>query len=386
MQPPRSSYLPLPLMHLSFLFTGAGTILLGPTLPVFAQHWHLRDAQSGLIIAASFLGLCSGAISVSRNLRLTLLRGYLIAAAAFLMLALTSNRPGGYPAGIFAVYLLGLGLGQVTTSVNLIAAVRYQAPWRRSSALSLLNFTWSVGAVLSPLVAGFSLAHASLFALLIGFSIFATLLLTVMSLLTPAIARSSEPTPAALHKLALLPLAYFFAIFFLYGGLEAALGGWLSTYTLRYTSLGIAAAAYSTTALWAAFAVGRALAAVLLRSIPERPLRTAGVLLATLATVALRGAHTGLGVGICAACIGLGIGPFFPVTFSQLVAQAPSPRQAGAATANVGLGSAVFAYLTGVISTRMGSLHSAMITPVLIAVGILVLCAINIPGRHETST
>jgi FHS family glucose/mannose:H+ symporter-like MFS transporter len=180
------------------------------------------------------------------------------------------------------------------------------------------------------------------------------------------------------------PLAYFFLLFFLYGGLEATVGGWLSTYTLRYTTLDVAAVAYCTTALWAAFAAGRALAAGLLRVLPERAVRTAGILLATGATAALRGAHTPLAIEACAVCIGLGIAPFFPVTFSLLMELAPSPRQAGAATANIGLGSALLPYLTGIVSTRAGSLHSAMAMPIAIAILLLALVSIRRAGSPRT--
>jgi fucose permease len=185
----------------------------------------------------------------------------------------------------------------------------------------------------------------------------------------------------------LQPLVYFFLVFFLYGGLEATVGSWLSTYTLRYTSLGLAASAYCATALWASFTAARALAAGVLRYVPENTVRVSGILLSTLATVALRGMHTGLGISVCAALLGLGMGPFFPVTFSLLISRAPRPRQAGAATANIGLGSAFFPFLTGVVSARLGSLHSAMVTPIAIALCLLALCALHPRERplHATA-
>jgi fucose permease len=370
-------------MHLSFLFSGAGTLLLGPTLPVFAQHWHLRDSQSGLLIAAQFFGLFLGAIALSRNLRLTLLCGYFTAAAALVLLAIASNHAAGKLPGTFALFLLGLGLGQVTTTVNLLSALRFHAPQQRSAALSLLNFTWSAGAVLSPLVAGFYLAHISLFSLFLTFVAFAGVLFVALIVSTSGTVAPQPPEPAKAESrvdMQFAPLAYFFLLLLLYGGLEATVGDWLSTYTLRYTPLGIAAAAYCTSALWAAFAAGRALASVALRTLPERTVRTGGILLALLAIVALRSIHTGLSVGICASMIGLGIAPFFPVTFSLLIAHHPSPRQAGAATSNIGLGSAIFGYLTGIISTRAGSLHTAMLTPIVIAIGLLALCSVQPAG------
>ena len=373
-------------MHLCFLVCGAGTLLLGPTLPVFAEHWHLRDSQSGLLITAQFFGLFSGSIALLRNLRHSLLCGILAAAAGFALLPLTLHVAAGYRVGILAFYVLGLGLGQATTTVNILSAQRYHQPQQRSSALSLLNFTWSAGAVLSPLVAGFYLAHAGVRALFLTFAAASLMLLAVASAALPPMAKSSSsPSVADSPPMPWPPLAYFFAILFLYGGFEATLGGWLSTYTLRYTSLGLAASAYCSTALWASFAAGRALAAGVLRYVPENTVRVSGILLTTLATVALRGMHTGLGIGVCAALIGLGIAPFFPVTFSLLISRAPRPRQAGAATANIGLGSAFFPFLTGIVSTRLGSLHSAMVTPIAIALCLLALCVLQ-PRQNSLRT
>jgi fucose permease len=181
----------------------------------------------------------------------------------------------------------------------------------------------------------------------------------------------------------LRPLLCIFALFFLYGGFEATLSGWLSTYSLRYAQLGVAAAAYISTTMWAAFALGRAFAGPLLRYAPERAVRAGGIFIAMTATVVLRGVHTGWGVAACAIAVGFGIAPFFPVTFSILISRHPRPRQAGAATANIGLGSAVLPYLTGLLSTRLGSLHIALLTPIGIALALLILCSFHRSDRGE---
>ena len=376
--PVRSFAPPLPLLHFSFLFAGSATLLLGSTLPVYAQRWQLHDSQSGVLIAAQFLGLFSGSILLLNHLRSTLLCGYSIAAAGFLFLAAAFAHPGGYLIGTASFFFLGFGLGQVTTTVNLLSALHYHAPERRSSRLSLLNFTWSGGAVLSPLLAGLFLAHSSLTALQLAFALTASALLAATALLIPRTATAQPAADAAPQPaLPLLPLLYFFGCFLLYGGLEATVGNWLSTYTLRYTSLDVASAAYCTTALWASFAVGRALAAGVLRYVPENVVRVAGILLTTAATIALRGTHTALGIGVDAGLIGLGIAPFFAITFSRLISRKPQLRQAGAATANIGLGSALFPYLTGTLSTHLGSLHTAMWMPIGISFALLTACLLQ---------
>jgi FHS family glucose/mannose:H+ symporter-like MFS transporter len=374
--PHRPSSPPLSVMHLGFLFTGAATLLLGPILPLFAHLWGLSDAHSGALIAAQFLGLFTGSITLFRNLRRSLLSGHVCAMVGFLLLAALLGRSSAFPTAVCALYLIGFGLGQINAAVNLLSAGRYTDPQRRSSALSLLNFTWSAGAFLSPLMAAVFIARASLHSLLVTFAAAAASLWVAVILLVPAPPSAPRAQDVSVPQRAQLPfrgLVFFVAMFFLYGGLEATTSGWLSTYTLRYTTLDPAQAALATTALWAAFAVGRAVASVVLLYVPEQAVRLAGLALSAFAVALLRATHNGASIAFCAAALGLGMAPFFPVTFSRLVALSPTPRQAGAAISNIGLGSAVLPYLVGVVSTRTHSLRLAMAVPIFLAVALLLL-------------
>jgi fucose permease len=236
--------------------------------------------------------------------------------------------------------------------------------------------------VLSPLVAGLYIAHASLLLLLLTFGVCAMALgLLAIRTLPSARLQHAATVTVADRGIRMAPLLYFFGLFLLYGGLEATVSGWLSTYTLRYTLIGVAAAAYCTSSLWISFACGRALCALLVQRVPDRVIRLGGLALATAASACLRGAHSSVEIAACASCIGLGIGPFFPLTFSSLIATSPSSRQAGAATSNVGLGSAIFPYVTGLLSTHFGSLKIAMVTPMVI--GLCLFSLVFAEGRQS---
>jgi fucose permease len=381
-QPSPPSY---PLLHLNFLFAGMSTLLLGPTLPLYARRWGLHDSQSGVLIAAQFAGLFLGAIALFSSLRRSLLCGALVTALSFLGIALCLANPHGFVLAAMFLFTLGLGLGQITTATNLLSAVSASGARRRSAALSLLNFTWSAGAVLSPLVAGLYIAHASLLSLLLTFAIGAMALgLFAMRTLPPPRLRHSATVTLDDRGIRTAPLLHIFGLFLLYGGLEATVSAWLSTYTLRYTLIGVAAAAYCTSSLWISFAVGRALCALLVRHVPDRRICLGGLALATAASACLRGAHTSVEIAACAGVVGLGLGPFFPLTFSGLIAKRPSPRQAGAATSNVGLGSAIFPYVTGLLSTHFGSLKIAMATPMVI--GLCLLSLVFVEGRRSEAS
>jgi fucose permease len=359
---------PIRLMHASFLYTGLGVMLLASLLHVFSAHWGLNDAQSGVLLGAQFAGLFVGAYLMSANLHATLQRGLGIAAAGSLLLTLAYVRV--YVPALFAYHLataaffvFGTGLGLITTVANVIVGLSTSVTQLRSTRLSLLNVSWSVGAFLSPILAGLFVGRGHAGWLLPLFPAAALLLLAYTRMrMRPLLHQPSGD--AGTFGSHLLPLLYFAAVFFLYGGVEITISGWLGTYGERYASLDVAAAAYAGSALWLAFAVGRLLAAGGVRIASERTLRLTGVLMAAGAGVLLQNSHGPRMVELCAALIGIGLGPFFPLTFSRMMALRPTPRQAGAASSVTGLGQALIPYLVGLLSMQAASLRLAMWVPV----------------------
>ena len=70
--------------------------------------------------------------------------------------------------GCVGLFVGGYGLGQIITSVNILAGRRFTA--HRGSALALLNFSFSLGAMLSALLAAWLLPRFALRGLLEGFA------------------------------------------------------------------------------------------------------------------------------------------------------------------------------------------------------------------------
>jgi MFS family permease len=151
-------------MHFGFVLTGLGTALLGPILPLLTRQWHLQDAQSGLLLLAQFCGSFTGGVSVSQHLRRSLLAGLTAAAIGFGGFAIAPDLWLAC-AGLF---IGGFGLGQIITSTNILAGRRYTE--HRGSALAFLNFSWSFGAMLSPLLAAWLLPRFALRGMLESFA------------------------------------------------------------------------------------------------------------------------------------------------------------------------------------------------------------------------
>jgi fucose permease len=354
------------LMHFGFILTGLGTALLGPILPLLSRQWQLSDAQSGLLLLAQFCGSFAGGVSVSRHLQRSLLAGLAAAAIGFGGFAIA---PGLWLAcaGLLAG---GFGLGQIIASTNILAGWRYTE--HRGSALALLNFSWSFGAMLSPLLAAWLLPRFALRGML---ECFAGLFAVAALLMTAEVWGTSEEigiadAQAGNKDMGWTVFIYFAGLLFLYGGVETCLSGWLTTYTLRYGSKTLAISEYTTLLLWMALTVGRAMSSAIMLRVGEKTVQRWGLALAVLFTAGLA-TSSAVGIAIFTVLLGLSLAPFFPATFALLMAERPAARQAGIVLAVSGLGAAALPWLMGVVSTRTGSLQVALSLPLAAAVVLL---------------
>jgi MFS transporter, FHS family, glucose/mannose:H+ symporter len=379
----------LGLMHYGLMLAGLGTALLGPILPLLARQWAMEDSQSGLLMMAKFCGAFLGGVSVSGKLRRSLLLGLSAGTVGFGAFALAPTMS----IGCVGLFVGGFGLGQMITSINILAGRRFAA--QRGSALSMLNFSFSLGAMLSALLAAWLLPKFALRGLLECFA--AMFLLGGIGLLAEmrsgeagltsaavpeefAVSAEAAPEPGIGGRAYL----YFAGLLFLYGGLETCLSGWLTTFALRYGDKTLVVSEYTTLLLWMSLTVGRVAAAAVMLRVGERTVQRWGLGLAAVFTAALAMAHSAATIAVFAVLLGLSLAPFFPATFALLMAERPAARQAGIVLAVSGLGAAALPWLMGVVSTRTGSLQVALALPFAAAVGLLAMAAFS-SGTRKTA-
>src|SRR5271165_6535070 len=260
-----------PLFHLGCALTGIGTVLLGAILPRLSTQWHLRDKDAGLLLLVQFAASASGALLVRRNLWKTLACGYGLFGAGAVGIFLLQQR--SLPA--FGVY--GLGLGLAMTSTSMLTGRRY--PQRMGAALAFLNFSWSAGSVACPLLAAQLLRHAAggtAFGL-VGLLALPFALLPLLAERTDVYAASTGPGPATTGIREATTILYFALLAFLYVGIEASVGNWMSTYATRTTGWTFAASTRAVAVFWAALLLGRAVTPAILVWMPERRLYRASV-------------------------------------------------------------------------------------------------------------
>jgi FHS family glucose/mannose:H+ symporter-like MFS transporter len=373
--PPSAGEFPtLPLLHFVAVLNGLGTMLLGPILPLVASRWHLTDAQTGLLLTSQFCGAFLGGVTTSRHLRRGLLEGLAAAALGLALFAVTHGLPGA----CVGLVLAGFGIGRAITTVNLLAGNR--APTHRGSALSRINLSWGLGALLSPLLAAWLTPRFSLPSLLTGFACcfgLATLWLTgqLQWKSSPERTAATIPVPSreSPKPLAHSIFVYFFLLLFLYGGLETCLSAWLTTFALRYGRDSLVLSEYTMVLLLSGLTAGRAVSAWLLLHMRDRALvRIALALSAVLAAALATGRQTSV-IATFAVLLGIALAPIFPGTFAMLLAHHPPARKAGIVLAASGLGAAAFPALMGLLSTQAGSLQRALMIPVALALLLLAL-------------
>lgn len=341
------------------------TTLLGPLLPMLAARWRLSDAGAGLLFTAQFCGqLTATSLSTLLAARIgaprTLALGFGLVAAGVAAVGLVPGSLGWTTAVIW-----GLGLGCVLPLTNVLVAAL--APARAASALSLVNVSWGIGAMLWPAVVhGATRVHPSGATLLLASC--AALLSFVWAFGHIPAARRAAPAGAggmadrpatASRGLVLL----FGALILLYVGAEIAIGGWVAEYARRMSG-GAGAWAYAPAAFWGAQTAGRLATPLLLTRVGEGKLMPIGLVTGGAAVVLLATRGSVDAAVASAALAGLGLAPVFPLLWAGVSREiAPGrPGAVGPLFAAGGVGGALLPWLVGAISSA-ASLRAGLLVP-----------------------
>ena len=294
--PRKSLWAPTAVAHAAFIPTGIVTVLLGPVLPSLSARWSLSDAQAGEFFTAQFLtsiaGVAlSGALVPRWGYKAVIVLGLLFMAAGVGTLPIGSRL-----LGMAAVACYGLGLGLIIPACNLLVAELN--PGRRTAAVSLLNFSWTVGAVACPfLLAPFQRKGliSPFFYVLAGFVLLVAACIARVSFPPPHKSGEDASAEATKPLLAMLrtPVAVVLAVlFFVYVGTENAMGGWLASYAKRLSGSGGTIWVTVPSFFYAGLLANRALAPAFLRRVSEIWLARISMGVALLGLVTLLSAQS----------------------------------------------------------------------------------------------
>ena len=366
------------------------TTLLGPLLPILARRWDIADAAAGSAFAMQFVAstavsTISAVLVVRYGARPTLSAGFVLIA---LGVAALSGTP--WPWSLVAITVYGCGLGLVLPTTNFLVAAAN--PGRESSAVSLVNVSWSAGAVTWPVLVTWLGTTTSVLAPMLLLSALMLALVVRLRLTgrqTTPRASVPEATPALASTLgedsdlrpadvSIALVCVFGGLMFLYSGSEAAVGGWIAEHVHRLSA--DASWTIAPTIFWGALSAGRLLTPLLLTMAAERSVLVAGLGSATLAIAALVAIPSVPVALVAAAVAGAGLAPAFPINFAALSRDiGPSrPQLVGPVYALTGVGSAMLPWTVGFSSSAFHSLRLAMAVPLAGCAALLALSLIRL--------
>jgi FHS family glucose/mannose:H+ symporter-like MFS transporter len=368
--------------HAAFVPIGIVTVLLGPLLPTLSAKWSLDYTQAGSLFTVQFMastvGVTLSGLCVSRwGFRFAIKAGLLAMVVGVAGLPYSSRILGAACIGLY-----GLGFGLAVPAANLLVAEVH--PLRRSAALNLLNFSWSVGAVACPFLVA-AAARAQHVPLLLA--AFAGLLLLVTLGIAAMPPRIVEPRASRGSSAQKLPpidwrhnsVVLLATLFFLYVGVENSFGGWIASYAKSLGTLSVGLSLMSPSFFYSTLMIGRWLASLLLKTVEDVTLARAGLLTACAGMACLLLSHGALGVLAGASITGLGLAAVYPITISLL------SREFGDRASRIGsimftvanLGGALFPWLVGYGSNRFGSVRAGMVVPLIAGAAMCALYLTN---------
>jgi len=355
--------------HAAFVPIGIVTVLLGPLLPTLSSRWSLNYVQAGSLFTAQFLGSTVGVV-VSGVVVSRLGFRFAINAGLFAMALGVGALPFSPRfLGLVCIFCYGVGLGLAIPPINLfVAAVN---PKRRSAALSLLNFSWSVGAVACPFIvaAAAKVDRIQLFlVLLAGLLLLVLLGIAVVpsSFVAPATARHQDERPGSSflrwNRRSLFVLA---ALFFLYVGTENGFGGWIASYAKSLGSSSPTLPVMTPSFFYAALMLGRWLAPFALRKTDEILTARAGLAMACIGMAGLVLSRTMPLVVTSVSVAGLGLSAVYPITISRLSQEfgSAATRAGSIMFTMANLGGACLPWVVGYSSQRFNDLRAGLAVP-----------------------
>ena len=380
-------------LYAGFAATGIALTLPGALLPLLLRRWSMSDARGGVLLFSFYAMGSLGSYSARGKMNRSVARGALLTVAGALCLA-WAGRWSAYP----AMALYGLGLSLTMTSISLLLSQRF--PSERRLELTRLNLIWAVGAALGPWIAlrstrGLAITEAA--AILHAQHV----LLGVAAFFAVAAAWAAwiEPSPSV------LPSASSAGVFsqadrrsvtrripwrllvLIFGatGVDAAAGGWLTSYAQRAgDSLGITIGA--ATFLWLGALASRIVHSTSWASrLPERWVLGTSMAVMSAALALLIAWPAGEVTLAAAALLGLASGPVYPL----LIAAALRYKENSTIFAIAGLGASTLPLLTGALSTCAHSLRAGLTVPLLAAVAMAALVAASgsaLTGKVESVT
>ena len=360
-------------LHPVFALTGLPLVVGWSLLPSLSARFHLSDSRSGLLFLLYFAGTSIGALLCRRNYARTMTLGFL--GMTCICVALVFS-PRFLLEPVF--FLLGISVGVPMSAVTLFTGRTF--PERCAQMLTLLNLSWSIGALAAPLVAARILVNHDYRT---AYLLFAAAAICAAAACSMVLRDGPEPvhTSASLQSTTALQLVLVFAFAaFLQVGIENTVAAWLPTYALRTDNSGIVLAAASSSFYWAGFLSSRGLfSLVFVRADPMRILRLV-IVAGLISSLALELAPSIFWRNLAMFLLGASLAPTYPLVLSGFFARARHTADSRWILFTAGFGGSVLPWIAGYVSSHTASIRTGIL---MIPAG-LICMALLIPALRGT--
>lgn len=336
-------------------------------MPSLAVEHRLTDSRIGLLFFLYFVGTSLGAFLSIGNYARAIALGFFGMAACCIAVAYASA-----PMLPLALFLLGITVGVPMSGVSLYVGRAF--PETCASMLTILNFSWSAGALLAPIYGARVLMYYDYrvaYDLLAIVAVAAGIACAVVVRDTPEPVRYrvSVSRSTTLHFILVFALAAFLQV-----GIENTSAAWLSTFVFRVSDNGIVHAAAVTTFYWVGFLASRGVASVILRRVQASLLLRISVGVALVAAMLLTYAPSNTSRDLAMFVLGVALAPIYPLIIARFFAHASHTSHTRWILFTAGFGGSVLPWIAGWVSAHTGNLRMGILTiplALVLMVGIL---------------
>jgi len=300
----------------AFVGLGLTTACLGPTLPSLAAAAGVSLAQIGLLVVVRSLGGMFGSLLAGPLVD----HGYgraAIAGSLLLMVGSMALVPifGSLAFLIGLFFVLGIGQGALNTGANTL--IVWESHNQAQSRLSLLHFSYGLGALVAPILIAWFLSARSngLFAYW-AIAILMTPVLVWMVTTSGRVELHASLSRRARNSSS-RAFGWAIVLFFLFVGAETTIGSWLFAFAEQASDATPATAAYLVAVFWMSFMLARLLAAAVATRIRPSTYVLGGVSLSiALSVLILALAKGGIVLWLSVAGMGVAIAVVFPQAYA----------------------------------------------------------------------
>ena len=344
------------LLHTGFFVSGIATVIIGQFLPILATKFSLNDQQTALFFPAQFTGSLIGTFLTNWFGK----RHKFVAASAFGCFAMAVGVSllnfDSFALCLLGFLINGIGIGLTLPSINML--ILELNPTRTTSALSILNFFWGVGAIISSPFVDFFSHKTDIFTPTIILSV-ALLIIGAAIFFQPKDFEKKQISDEETEDFAVPiwsnPIAWAIAAFnFIHVGFESAMGGWLKTYTQRVETDAAINLLSPIFLYFVFFVVGRGVSPIFFRFLNENKMLILSLLTILLGMLILLSAKNGWLLSVGASIAGFGTSSIFPTNMSRFTKTfgASASRRATPFFICGTLGAAFTTWFIGYVSNR----------------------------------